>query len=233
MKRWENKMHSGHRERLRKRFLISPDAMENHEILELLLTYSIPRKDTNAIAHELLNRFGSISAVFDSSLDMLRSIDGVGDSTALFLKTVASTIRLYNEDKYKPRSKTLTRDEIARIMFNKFVCRSEECLALALFNPKKKMVFCDIIEKGSISNVNFFARNLLKLVVNYDAKYAIVAHNHPSGLALPSQADLDATLNLKKLLLTADVYLVDHIIVSSSDCTCLSESKWGEKNLYG
>lgn len=224
-------MHSGHRERLRKKFLISPDAMESHEILELLLTYSIPRKDTNAIAHELLNRFGSISAVFDSSLDMLKNIDGVGDSSALFLKAIANIIRIYSEDKYNPKKKILTREEIAQIMFNKFIGRSEESIAMALFNPKKKMVFCDIIAKGSMSNVNFCARDILKLVVNYDTKFAIIAHNHPSGLALPSQTDLNATLALKNLLLTADVILVDHIILSSSACTCLSESKWGKENL--
>ena len=224
-------MHEEHRKRLRKKFLTSQDALENHELLELLLTYSIPRKNTNDLAHELLNRLGSFSGVFDSSLDMLKSIDGIGEKTAIFLKVVSSVIRHYSEDRCKPGNKVLSKDEIANILFNKFVCRAEECIALALFNPKKKLVFCDIVAEGSISSVNLYARDLLKLVVNYDTKFAIIAHNHPSGLALPSKEDLATTEEVKKLLSSADVILVDHIIVSSDDYTCLCDSKIGQKIL--
>ena len=224
-------MHKDHRKRLRKKFMLAPDIMENHELLELLLTYSIPRKDTNVLAHDLIKRFGSISGIFDSSFDALKSVDGIGDATALFLKIISNTIRYYSEDKYKPRKKILNTEEVAQILFNKFVCRSEECIALALFNPKKRLVFCDIVSKGSISSVNLYSRDLLKLVVNFDTKYAVIAHNHPSGLALPSNEDLATTTMVKNLLRTVDVTLLDHVIISSDDYVCLSQSKLGKKYL--
>ena len=206
-------MHENHRNRLRKKFLSFPDIMEEHEILELLLTYSIPRKNTNDIAHELLERLGSISGVFDASFSMLKEVKGVGDSTALFLKVVSTVIRLYSQDKYKPKKHALSREEVAQILFNKFVCRSEECVAIALLNPKQKLVFCDIIAKGTFGSVNLYSRDLLKLVVNFDARFAIIAHNHPSGIALPSKEDLIVTKELYNLLEMLEISLVDHIIV--------------------
>ena len=225
-------MHEDHRKRLRKKFMIAPDIMEDHELLELLLTYSIPRKDTNALAHDLLKRFGSISGIFDSSFDALKSINGVGDATALFLKVISSMIRGYSEDKYKPKRKTLNAEEVAQILFNKFVCRSsEECIALALFNPKRKLIFCDVVSKGSVGSVNLYSRDLMKLVLNFDTKYAVIAHNHPSGLALPSNEDLATTTMIKNLLRTVGVTLLDHVIVSSDDYVCLSQSKLGKKYL--
>lgn len=221
-------MHEQHRKRLRKKFLSAADAMEEHEILELLLTYAIPRKNTNDIAHRLIDNLDSISAVFNASFTALKSVDGIGEASALFLKVISTIIRLYEEDKTKPTSLVLSREEVAQILFNKFVCRSEECIALALLNPKQKLVFCDIIAKGALDSVNLFSRDLLKLVVNFDAKYAIIAHNHPSGIALPSMADLAATTEIKELLSTVNVKLIDHVIVSADDYTCLSESKLGQ-----
>lgn len=221
-------MHENHRERLRKKFLSSPNYMENHEILELLLTYAIPRKDTNELAHRLLETFGSFSGIFDSSLSMLNSVDGVGPNTALFLKVVSAVVRLHGEERHKPRNKVLSREEVAEILFNKFLCRTEECVALALLSPKQKLVFCDIIAVGTLGSVNLAPRELLKLVVNFDAKYAIIAHNHPSGIALPSKDDIAATIEMRDLLNSVGVALIDHVIVSSDDYVCLSKSKLGE-----
>ncbi|MDQ5983449.1 MAG: hypothetical protein RUMPE_00467 [Eubacteriales bacterium SKADARSKE-1] len=217
-------MHKGHRERLRKKFIKAPESLERHELLELLLFFSIPRKTTNHIAHKLLDKFGSFSAIFDAPINTLTSVEGIGLASAILIKNVAVMIRLYAEDKATPNNKIITKNQIGRLLMSKFTGRSEEHIALVLLDPKMRLLFCDIIAKGYFNKVEVNTREIIQLILNHHAKYVIVAHNHPSGLAFPTKNDIETTIFLKETLRRINVVLLDHFIFSDNDYVSLSDS---------
>lgn len=221
-----NKMHEKHRERLRKKFIANSDLLENHEILELLLTFSIPRKNTNAIAHNLLKRFGSISNVLNANETELKNVDGIGENSALFLNLLKTVFRIYIESECKghKKIKKLTMSEINTMLFTKFIGRDEENVAIALFNPKREITYCDLIEKGTVNFVNIDFRKIVNLALKHNATFIVLAHNHPSGIALPSREDINFTEKLSEILDSLGIKLLDHLIVCKDDYVSLCDN---------
>lgn len=216
--------HNGHRDRLRKKFLDNSfDGLETHEILELMLYYAIPRKDTNPIAHKLIDSFGSISAVFDAPIDKLKE-QGISENCAIYLKLIPQICRMYMEDKHNNSDKIIDIDNIGENLKYKFVGRDYEAVVLLLLDSKHKEVFCGVVNKGSVSACEVYVRKIIELAVQYNAKFAVLAHNHPSGVALPSNADILTTKKVYQALRLIDVVLIDHIIVADDDYVSLKES---------
>lgn len=220
-----SEVHNGHRDRLRKKFLSGGiDSFEDHEILELVLFYIIPRKNTNQIAHALLKDFGSISAIFDAPISRLRESEGIGEKAAVFIKLIANLSRLYFEKKYNSKDQILSAQEINRRLIHKFIGRNEETLAMMLFDAKGKVIFEGIVNKGSINGVELYIRKMIELVTFYNANSIIIAHNHPSGVALPSRDDVASTEKIYDLFGTMQVTVLDHIIVADNDCVSLRQT---------
>lgn len=216
--------HNGHRDRLRKKFLDNSfDSLEIHEVLELMLYYAIPRKDTNPIAHRLIDSFGSISAVFDAPIDKLKE-QGISENCAIYLKLMPQICRIYMEDKHNNADKIIDIDNIGEKLKHKFVGRDYEAVVLLLLDSKHKEVFCGVISKGSVSACEVYVRKIIELAVQYNAKFAVLSHNHPSGVALPSNADIATTKKVYQALRLIDVVLIDHIIVADDDYVSLKES---------
>lgn len=216
--------HSGHRDRLRKKFLDNSfDGLEMHEILELMLYYGIPRKDTNPIAHKLIDSFGSISAVFDAPIDKLKE-QGISENCAIYLKLIPQICRLYIEDKHNNDDKIIDVENAGEKLKHKFVGRDYEAVVLLLLDSKHKEVFCGVVSKGSVSACEVYVRKIIELAVMYNAKFAVLAHNHPSGLALPSNDDIYTTGKVFKALKLIQVALIDHVIVADDDYVSLRES---------
>ena len=174
----ENNPHEGHRSRLRKKFLLNgTDAMEEHEILELMLYYAIPRKDTNPISHRLLSKFGSISAVLDASVENLKQ-EGLSENSAIYLSLIPQICRVYMDDKFRNYDKIVTDDNIADKIKYKFIGRNYEAVVLMLLDSKNKEVFCGVISKGSIASNEIYIRKIVELAIIYNARAAVIAHNH-------------------------------------------------------
>lgn len=211
-------MHSDHRKRVRNKFMkYGIDAFEPHEVLEFLLFWAIPRKDTNILAHKLINKFGSIAAVLDAPYNSLLEIDGIGESTAIFLKLLPSIARVYEEEKFLIKSKIPSMEECCHKLVLKFIGRNEEAVALMLFDSKGKIVFEGIINKGSVNAVEIYSRRIVELISSYFATSLILAHNHPSGVAIPSKEDIRSTDKLARILESMHVKFLDHIIVADDD----------------
>ena len=219
-------MHTGHRERLKKKFLkYGLDGFEPHEALELLLFWAIPRKDTNELAHKLINKFGSITAVFDAPIKILKEIEGIGENSAIFLKLMPEIARIYQEDKHMINKKVPSLEDCYNKLVSEFTGRTEETVAIMLFDSKGKIVYDGIINKGSVNAVEIYSRRIIELLSAYSATSIIIAHNHPSGIALPSREDIRSTDKLKIIFENMSVAFIDHIIVADGDFVSMRQDK--------
>lgn len=217
--------HSGHRQRMKKRYLEQGlETFEPHEMLELALYYAIPMKDTNPIAHRLLNKFGSLSAVFDAPIELLKE-EGLSDNTAVFLKLIPDLLSVYMDDKFNNTDRIVSAETLPDKFINKFLGKDYEMVYLLLTDSKFKEIYCGIVSKGSVTNASINIPKICSLAVRYSARYAIIAHNHPSGICLPSNADIRVTTKLYQALKCINVELVDHFIVAENDCISLKESR--------
>ncbi len=217
--------HSGHRQRLRKKFINNGfDVFEPHEALEMYLFYAIPRKDTNPLAHKLLDRYLTIGGVCDAPLDELMREFNLTESAAVFIKMLPEMSRLYNESKISNKH-IIEPDNIGEMFRTKFIGRTSEATALMLGDAKGKMLYFGIIAKGSINSTDVPIRKVVDLALRHNAKTAYIAHNHPSGSALPSESDLTTTKLVNQTLANVGINLLDHFIVTDDDYVSLRESE--------
>ncbi len=224
--------HSGHRSRLKKKFIENGfDVFEPHQALEMYLFYAIPRKDTNPLAHRLLERYLTIGGVCDAPIDELMKDFGLSESAAVLLKMLPEMSRLYNESKLT-NDYIIDYETLGDVFKTKFIGRTTEALAVMLTDAKGKMIFFDIISKGSISATEMPVRKIVDLALRHNAKGVYIAHNHPSGSALPSLGDINATHTIYKTLLGVGVTLIDHFIVTDDDYVSLRQSHIAKRIFY-
>lgn len=217
--------HGGHRQRLKERFLLEGmDNFEPHVVLELLLFYVIPQKDTNVLAHKLIEHFGSLSAVFEAPFEELKNVKGISDSSALLLKMVPELSRRYLDDKYSDQYIIDSTKAAGELFVNRFIGINTETTMLMLVDAKGRMLFCGIVAEGSIHSVDVSVKKIIRVSSRYHATGAIIAHNHPSGIALPSSEDLDTTETIRAALEFLNIELLDHIIIADRDYVSMADS---------
>ncbi|MBQ9346449.1 MAG: RadC family protein [Oscillibacter sp.] len=215
--------HEGHRERMRLRYYLEgPNAFAEHEILELLLSYSIPRKDTNLLAHRLIARFGSLPGVLSADLEDLKQEEGVGEYTAILLKLVWHISQKAQTPQPRPLLNNL--EKAAAYLIDCFAQRQGEAVYLLCLSEKGWLRACLCIREGSLSVADLNVTQLVRKALLHKADTVILSHNHPSGLALPSGADYEATERIKTALDAVEIPLQDHIIVADRDYVSLRES---------
>lgn len=223
----EESVHSGHRERVRQDFLKNGfnEDTPPHKIIEMLLFYSIPRKDTNVTAHELLNRFGSIAGIIDAPVEQLVKVPGVSTNTAALIKLIMPVARRYLTDKSANVDKYTNIDDICRYLMSRYVGFNKEVFSVTSFSGSGRMLGFDILSTGSISEVNISTREVIETVLKRQAVCAIIAHNHPGGVAVPSKDDVDVTENIKNALNHISVRLLDHIVIAGDDYVSMAQSR--------
>ena len=218
-------LHDGHRQRLIQRFREEElDGFEPHNVLELVLFYSVPRKDTNPLAHRLINRFGSISAVFDAKPEDLMKVEGVTENTAVLLSMIPQVARKYLEDKVDPTNIVGGINDIGNYLLPKFVGRTVETMMLVSIDNKGKIVACTIIAEGETDRANVSRRKIMEEAIRVGASKVILAHNHPMGFAVPSEEDVDLTEKVYVLLRSVGIELIDHMIFAQDDFVSLAAS---------
>ncbi len=217
--------HSGHRARMREKYLKSGlDVFAPHEILELMLYYAIPYKNTNDIAKNLINRFGSLDGVLDAPVDSLVEA-GLTENQAIYLKLFPDITRIYYRAKYDSDDGPINFDNLPDYISRRFIgLTSQERVLLILLDVKGKEVFSGFINEGNFEATRLSVRSIVRLAMNYGAVTAILAHNHPSGVALPSKDDINTTLYLRDALSLVDVNLIDHFIVANEECISMAQS---------
>lgn len=229
-------LHDGHRNRLKNRFLNEGlTNFEDHNVLELLLFYSIPRSDTNEIAHELLNKFGSLHGVFEAGMEDLMSVNGISRHSAVLIKMIPELFVVYGRDKVRDIQKINSSDDAKQFFIPRFYGKVREEVQLVLLDDKMNIIKWVKIYEGSVISANVPIRKIVEIAIENRATNVIIAHNHPTGLILPSKDDLRATAKVREALALVDVKLLDHVIVSDNEAASLKDSGYSElgSKLYG
>ena len=211
-------IHEGHRERMRKQLKTSGmDSLSDVQVLEMLLYYAAPRGDTNPAAHALLKRFGTLDGVFSAPETELRKIDGVGEVAAQLLLLVPQVARRCLMSRSTQIQVLDTTSKCGQYLLPFFHGEREEVVYLLCLDAKCKALDCVLIHRGGVNVASIAVRKVVKAALDSNATSVVLAHNHPSGLALPSQEDKQTTMVLKAALDAVGVVLADHIIVADDD----------------
>ena len=218
-------IHDGHRQRLRERFLREGlDNFDELQVLELLLFYCVPRQDTNPMAHALLERFGSLAQVLEADPAELRKVPGIGDNAATFLALVMSASRYYQVNKASSAVILPTIEQCGKYLLHRFHGRRNETVFLLCLDAKCKVLCCKEVGEGSVNSAGISIRRIVEVALGANASTVVLAHNHPSGLALPSGEDVQTTRRIAAALSAVEVRLADHIVVADDDFVSLAQS---------
>ena len=218
-------IHSGHRDRLRSRFLREGlDNFEEVNALELLLFYCIPRKDTNELAHALLSHFGSFHQVLDATPEELMAVPGIGESTATFLPLISAACRYYRVNQANDVSALDTIEKCGDFLVNYFHSRKNETVILLCLDAKCKKIVCREIGEGSVNSASISIRRVVEIALGVKATFVVLAHNHPSGVAVPSAEDVQTTKMIARSLNAVGISLTDHIVVADDDYVSMVQS---------
>lgn len=218
-------IHKGHRQRLKERFC--KEGLENFDdlyVLELLLYYCITRKDTNPIAHNLLDKFGSLQRVLEASKRELMCVEGVGEHAAVFLSLIREVGRYYQVQSNQIGKILSTVEQCGKFMQPYFFGRDKETVYLLCLDAKCKVLCCKKVEEGSVNSANISIRKVVETALNANASSVVLGHNHPSGLALPSGEDVQTTKRLSSALHLVDITLVDHLIFAEDEFVSVAQS---------
>lgn len=217
-------VHAGHRDRVREKYNNGLDGFADHEVLELLLFYANKRGDTNPVAHRLMERFGSLSAVFEANYDDLISVDGIGDSAATLITLVPQLFRRYSVDKVDKIKTISDFDDAKAFLVPRFWGLKNERIGIICLDSQGRVnnfVFCS---EGSLKLAQIDMRKVAQLALQNNADSIILAHNHPGGFASPSHNDVETTKMLINALGLINIRVADHIIVSDEDAFSMASN---------
>ena len=214
----------GHRERIKEKFLKNGiDGFAEYEILELLLTYCIPRKDTKPIAKELLNKFKSLDNIFKADFDKLSAIDGLGKNSIVFLKLIGDLPSIIYKDELKNKKlvdketlKISNKDILLKYLRNKIGYEEIEKFYVLYLSSSNEVIEFEENSVGTLDRSSVYPREIYKKIINLNAKSVILAHNHPSDNSTPSKSDIELTNEIAKGLKNFGALLIEHIIITKN-----------------
>ena len=217
--------HAGHRARMREKWRKAGSAaFQPHELLEMLLFHAIPRGDTNEIAHALMERFGGMAGVLNARVEDLMQVPGIGENAATMLALLPGIFRLYMESLSETGQPLDSTAKVCDYLSAQFLGYTDEVVLLLSLDTKRKLIACDYIHTGSVNAAQVSVRKVMETALRRSATAVILAHNHPGGLALPSEQDLLSTRRIREALATVRIPLLDHVIYADGDTVSLAES---------
>lgn len=218
--------HAGHRKRLRKELIEQdfPESVPDHKILEALLFYGVPVKDTNLLAHRLIDTFGSLSAVFDADANDLFQVNGMTEKAVTLIKMILPLSRRYNLEKQSDGLKFSNLEAVGDFLKEKHSGYGQEIFVVTTFGADGAMIASDIINKGDAGNVTVSVKSVIQTVLKRNAPNVVISHNHLTKNALPSKKDIDTTKILGFTLAQMNIKLIDHMIFSKDDYISMKQS---------
>ncbi len=218
-------IHKDHRQRVRSRYLAEGiNSMADHNIIELLLFYAIPVKNTNRIAHDLVEKFNDINGILEASVEELKEIEGIGENAAVFLKLIRDISLLYSFRKHQMVLETSPMASLKDFVELQYTNERTEKVYVLCLDSQGRVKRCVKVCDGSPDSVIVDTRTIIETVVRFDTKNIVLMHNHPNGFAVPSAADIKTTKELKTVLSALEINFADHIIYADGDTFSMAES---------
>lgn len=224
-------LHDGHRERMRGKFIeFGLDVFSDHEVIEKLLYYVVPRKNTNELAHKMLNEFGTIYDLFNAhTLDIQRRT-GISEGGAVLFSMMPHLFKRYKLSENEEKMKFESSCRLGEFIKVCFIGKVYESFFVMCLNGRLEVIAHKTIQEGTLDVVQLNMRDILEFVIRHKAKYIVLAHNHPSGDPTPSQADLNATVDISQILKKFDIDVIDHFLITSDNYVSFAEHGYLDKS---
>lgn len=219
-----NQLHKGHRDRLKDRCINEGMShFPDHTKLEVILFYAIPRVDTNEIAHNLLNHFGTFSAVLDAPYEELIKVAGITKNAAVLLRLIPQFTAAYMADHAKSITVLDTPEKIGQFLIPKFIGHTNEVVYVVSLSTQKKVISCRLVFEGSISAVTLPIRRIVEVCIQSNAHSVVIGHNHPGGVPLPSRSDIVSAHQITKTLKSIGIDVDNHVVVAGDSYSCMGK----------
>lgn len=219
-------MHEGHRERLKNRFFTHGlDGFAPHEVLELLLTFAIPQRDVNPIAHQLIDTFGSFSGVLNASPEELRRVPGIGVNASALLSLMPQLMGYYQRDGMRERPVLRNLMQAGNYCKTLFYGKKTEQFYLICLNAQGQLISPVLLHEGTIDETVVYPRHVVEAALRYNAHAVLISHNHPGGTLTPSYGDYVSTRVVMEALAAIEVSVIDHIIVAEGEVMSMAQSQ--------
>ncbi len=207
-----------HKERLRQRFIKSGLAgFHDYEVLELMLSYSIIRKDTKQTAKDLIKKFGSLTGVINAPIELLTEVDGIGKRTAVFLKLYKEVGNFHLKEDCEENFTINSPEKLYDYLKFKYKGIKIESFAVVFLDSSNKIISIENISEGTVNQARVYIRNIIHYAIYYFATNVILIHNHPSGHLKPSKSDLILTTKIQTVLNYLEIKILDHLIIGNNE----------------
>ncbi len=212
-------VHAGHRKHLRERFIRDKgfENFEDHQILELLLFYALPQKDTNPLAHALLKEFGSMKNVLEARPEQLMTVNGIGEQAATLISMVVPLTKVWERCAMEKPTRIANSRDAAHYCMSILAGERTERFYVVCLNAQCNLLGQRRISEGSLSEVSAYPRSVAETALNYNAHSVLLCHNHPGGTCAPSREDIQSTQHIQRLLNAMNILVLDHIIVAGNN----------------
>jgi len=220
----KERLHKGHRQRVKARYLSEGlDAFEDHQVLEMLLFYCIPMRDTNELAHKMIREFGSLATLFEADPKDICRRCGVSENTAVLLSLIPPLSRRYFKGKWGEKPVLNSSSKAGQYAVSLFVGRTYEAFYLICLDAQNRVNHAALVHEGTINEAPVYPRMIVEAALRHQASSVILAHNHPGGSLKPSQADIEVTKRVSTALASISISVVDHIIVAGDKYASFAE----------
>jgi len=219
-----NKLHEGHRQRVKQRYLAEGlDSFEDHEVLEMLLFYSVPMRDTNELAHKMIREFGSLAGLFEADPRDVSKRCRVSEHTAILISMIPHLARRYLKGKWGDKPVLNTSSKAGEYAISLFAGRTYEAFYVICLDTQNRVNYAALVHEGTLNEVSVYPRVIVELVLRHQANSVILAHNHPGGTLNPSVEDINLTKTIIAALRPISVSVLDHIIVAGERFVSLKQ----------
>ncbi|MBI5232854.1 MAG: DNA repair protein RadC [Deltaproteobacteria bacterium] len=220
-------LHAGHRQRLRERFLKSGiNGFHDYEVLELALTYAIPRQDVKPLAKRLIARFNGLRGVLDAAHYELVNVEGVGHSAAVLIRLLKETAEAYLKEQIVKNKVINSASDVIDFLSLKLSGEKVERFMAIYLSSKNEVMGIEVLHEGTLNQTAVYPRKALEGAFRHNARSIIFVHNHPSGDSMPSKADLKLTKELETAATAVDILVHDHIIIGKNSYHSIRDNGW-------
>ncbi len=222
----DENLHKDHRKRVRRRYIDHGlDAFDDHQVLELLLYYAIPRRDTNELAHRLINEFGSLHDLFEAKPSEIAKRCDVSENVAVLVSLIPPVSRRYLSSKTKSITAIKSTKTAGELAISLFLGKTTESLYIICLNKHQGLIKAECVTQGNSGQAPIYPEEIAKAALRNNAEFVILTHNHPGGVLEPSKEDIIATKKIMKSLSAVGIMVLDHIIVSQDKFFSFTEKK--------